>query len=96
MQLIDQKISLHDTDNGLVIERSQYIDPTYLATLRAQRDASMSTREGEFMRVCSVPVALAEKWLAKGFDVYRESAKAIVARLKAENCEAFLTTNKQV
>ena len=41
-------------------------------------------------------VVVVEQWLKQGFDVYKESPKAIIKRLRQENLEAFLTSNKSL
>jgi hypothetical protein len=48
------------------------------------------------MHIASIPVEIVEKWQREGFDFYNESAKKIVAKLKNENLDAFLVTNKAV
>lgn len=96
MQFLDQKATIHENTDGLYIERVQAISQEYIDSLKAQRDESKHRREGEFMRVCSVPVAIVEKWKREGFDMMHEPAKAIVARLQLENLDYFITTDKQV
>lgn len=96
MQFFDQQIKFSENSDGLVIERSQFIDPDYLESLRRQREESLNVREGEFMRVASVPVAIIEKWQREGFDFFNASAREIVAKLRMENLDAFITTKKQV
>jgi hypothetical protein len=51
------------------------------------------------MKVASIPVAVIEKWMREGFDVMRDkniTAKEIVNKLKNENLDAFLTTEKSL
>ena len=50
------------------------------------------------MRVASIPTIVVEKWMREGFNIMtgEHSAAEIVARLKNENLEAFLTTEKSV
>ena len=51
------------------------------------------------MRVPRYPTVVVEKWMREGFDIMsgEHSAAEIVKRLKkAENLEAFLTTEKSV
>jgi hypothetical protein len=86
---------VRDGDN-LVYARSQEIPHEFLDGLRDERLASSHVREREFMKVASLPVSLVELWLAQGFNVYRESPRAIVARLKAHDLGAFLATSKTV
>lgn len=79
------------------IERHQHIDDTYLSALSDDRQASTSaSRSPEAVRVASIPHALVETWARQGFDIYREDARAIVARLRRENLHAFLATDRNV
>jgi hypothetical protein len=48
------------------------------------------------MSVASIPVAVHEQWLKEGFDLMQEPAHKIVARLKQQNLDAFVTTKKKV
>ena len=50
------------------------------------------------MRVASIPVVVVEKWMREGFDIMsgKHTAAEIVKRLKQENLDAFLTTEKSV
>jgi hypothetical protein len=41
-------------------------------------------------------VAVHEQWLKEGFDLMQEPAHKIVARLKQQNLDAFVTTKKKV
>jgi len=79
-----------------VIEQTQYISPSFLDTLRRQRENSLNQKEGEFMSVAEVPVSVYEQWLREGFDMMKEDPKAILMRLKQQDLEAFITTKKQV
>lgn len=92
-----QNVVLQDNDeNNFTIQHSQHIDQSFLDNLRETRENSLSQQEAEYMSVASIPVAVHEQWLREGFDLMTEPAHAIVARLKQENLDAFLTTKKQV
>lgn len=95
-QFIDQQVDFEETSDGLVIEKYQEIPQYFLDSLRRQRDNSKSVREGEYMRVASIPVAVVDRWQADGFDFTNATAAQIVAKLKLENLDGFLTTNKNV
>jgi hypothetical protein len=75
---------------------TQTIDHDFLAGLRDTRTNSANVREGEMHRVASVPVAVVDKWLREGFDIFKETPRAIVARLNAEDLGVFITTSKAV
>ena len=89
----------YDEDfDGVFRRHSQDISQTFLDSLKEQRDNSKNQREGEYMRVASIPTIIVEKWMREGFNIMsgEHSAAEIVKRLKAENLEAFMTTEKSV
>ena len=94
--LTDIKYGFLSTASNFAIQRNQEVTSEHLDTLRDERTASANTRAKEMHRVASVPVAVVEKWLSEGFDIYKESAKAIVARLHAEDLSAFVATSKRL
>ena len=89
----------YDCDVGGVFRKhTQVISDDFLTGLNEQRNASKDQREGEFMRVASIPVVVVEKWMREGFDIMsgKHTAAEIVKRLKQENLDAFLTTENSV
>lgn len=82
--------------DGLFIKKDQYISDDFLTRNRDARFESSHNRAGEYHHMASIPVVVVEKWLKEGFDIYKESAKAIIKRLKQENLDAFLTSNKSI
>ena len=96
MHDVENKI-LHDQDDrNYNIIHEQNITQSFLDSTKAAREDSLNHREGEYMRVAGVPVAVHEQWLREGFDMLKEPAFKIVARLKQENLDAFITTKKKV
>jgi hypothetical protein len=87
-----------DNADGVYRKHTQDISQTFLDSLAEQRNASKGKREGDFMRVASIPTIIVEKWMREGFNIMsgEHSAAEIVKRLKQENLEAFLTTEKNV
>lgn len=85
----------HDADN-ITLQKAQYLSPEFMTGLKHQRENSLGLREGEMMSVAKVPVIVVERWLADGFDIMKEPAHKIVARLKQEHLDGFLTTKKKV
>lgn len=81
--------------DGLFVKKQQYIPDEFFTANKDSRFESKQ-RSGEFHRFASIPVVVVEQWLKEGFDVYKESPKAIVKRLKQQNLEAFLTSNKSI
>lgn len=96
--LIDPKTTLIDDpqEQSLIFKSSQVIPDSYLDSLKAERLDSISTPSGEFHRVASIPVAIADKWAREGFDIMREPITEILKRLRKEELDAFITTNKRV
>ena len=96
MKIYDSNYRIDENSEGLVIERYQEIPKSFLDNLKRKREESKAVREKEYMHIASIPVEVVEKWQREGFDFYNESAKKIVAKLKAENLDAFLVTNKAI
>lgn len=92
---IDHRADLVFQAGEPAIVRAQDIPAWWLDSLKDARIASRQ-RAGETHRVCSVPTALAEKWLREGFDVYREPARAILKRLRDEGFHQFIATEKRI
>lgn len=92
----DIKIDFDENPEGLVIQKTQYIDPAYIDSLKDHRFETNSRPSGEYMRVASIPVIIIEKWQREGFDFWNAPAREIVAKLKMEGLDYFLTTDKQI
>tara|TARA_B110000305_G_C19255522_1_gene546888 strand:+ start:446 stop:766 length:321 start_codon:yes stop_codon:yes gene_type:complete len=83
----------------LTRKHDQYIPQWHLDDLKEQRLNSASKKEGEFMKVASIPTAVIEKWMREGFDIVSDkniTAKQIINKLKNEHLDAFLTTEKSL
>lgn len=96
-----------DTSGQTIIRSQQHITQQFLDDRKRARAASdAQTRIGENMTVCSIPVALLEKWIAEGFnpmacrheddETQMKVLREVQRRLKAEGFEYFLNTNKTV
>ena len=97
------KLITIDTDYGADVggvfrKHTQHISDDFLTRIKEQRNESKNRREGEFMSVAQIPTIVVEQWMRDGFDIFsgEHSAAEIVARLKRENLQAFLTTEKSV
>lgn len=93
---------LHDVEwdigqnaDGLFVKKDQYISDEFLTANREARFESKAPSR-EYHRFASIPVVVVEQWLKEGFDVYKESPKAIIKRLKDQHLDAFLTSNKSL
>lgn len=104
--MTDKKIDLIRPDvdflqqgDNVVRKHTQNITQSFMDGLAEQRKASTSTREGDFMRVASIPTVVIEKWMREGFNVLTDkniTGRDIVKRLKAEGLDGFLTTEKRL
>lgn len=98
-QLINPEITFEDdSDAALVVKKEQHIPQSFLDRLKTARDESSNNRMGDYHRLASIPTVVVEKWMREGFDIYDKNvtAKEIVARLKLEHLDAFLTTTKRI
>jgi hypothetical protein len=95
--LLGTTAEFHCDADGLSLKHAQHIPSSFLSRLAESRGASRAPA-GETHRVASIPVAVVEKWLTEGFDITQQdvTASQIVARLKAENLNAFIATTKNV
>ena len=84
--------------DGLFVKKSQDIPQHLLDDIADHRKESRGKREGNFMKVASIPTVIIEKWMSEGFNIFDQNinGKDIVKRLKAENLDAFLTTDKSI
>ena len=98
VSLVGSTTDFGEDADGLFMKNSQNISTKFVDALKEERNNSMNQREGEFMRVASIPVVVAEAWKRDGFDITDRNTdvKEVIRRLKAENLDAFLTTDKVV
>ena len=82
--------------DGLVRKHTQKITQAFLDDLKDSRNESTSKKEGEFMRAASIPVSVIEQWTREGFDVYEATGKEIIKRLRDQNLDYFLATDKRI
>jgi hypothetical protein len=88
---IDSQADLVPQGDRLVITRHQEIPSEFLAGLAEERTRTRLRPGQEVNRVAAVPAVIVDQWMRQGFDIFRESNKAIVARLKAEHLDHFVT-----
>ena len=96
---INTQWGIEEDDENLVRRHTQEIPQWHLDRLKEERNNSLSQREGDFMRVASIPVVVVEKWMREGFDIMSDrniTGKDILKRLKNENLDAFITTDKSI
>ena len=97
-KLVGVTTDFGENADGLFIKKSQDIPQRLLDDLKDQRNHSTTRRGGEFMKVASIPAVVAEKWLKECFNIldHNVNGKEIVRRLKAENLDGFLATDKEI
>jgi hypothetical protein len=82
--------------DNVVRKHTQEISQAFLDDLKDSRNASKDQREGEYMRAASIPVAVHEQWLREGFDLYQATGPEIIKRLRDQNLDYFLATEKRI
>ena len=82
--------------NSVVRKTDQAIPQGFLSELKRTREDSVRAKAGDYQSVAKVPVAVHEKWKREGFDMFKETPKAILKRLRDENLDAFITTTKRL
>jgi hypothetical protein len=94
-KLIDSDIAFDENTDGLVIQRFQEIPHSFIDKLKEERFQNTQGRvKNEMHRAASIPVAVVEKWQREGYDVFKEPIKKTLAKLKNENLDAFITSDK--
>ena len=83
---------------NLVRTDSQQISQGFLDDLKDKRNQSTNQLEGDFQHVASIPVIFVEKWKKEGFDIMDGSVpfKEIIKKLKEENLDGFMATEKSI
>ena len=94
--LIQNEANFIHEHGQLIQKNTQHISQSYLDDLKDARNDSGSKPTGEMMRVASIPTAVVEKWMREGFNIWEAKGSEIVRKLKNEDLDMFLTTNKRV
>lgn len=93
-EIINPTRNLTEIDGLLNLRTEQFITDDFLNRQREKRLHSKAALKGENVHVASVPTAVVEKWRREGFDILTDpsiTAKDIIARLKKENLDDFLS-----
>tara|TARA_Y100000022_G_C13078525_1_gene296690 strand:+ start:305 stop:610 length:306 start_codon:yes stop_codon:yes gene_type:complete len=96
VNLLDPDVNFIQDNDRVMREHSQKISKAFLDDLKDSRNQTSDVPSGEFLRVASIPTGVVEKWLREGFNVWEASGKEIVKRLKNENLDYFLATDKRI
>lgn len=94
--LIGVNTNYLQTGDDVYRKHTQNISQAFLDDLKESRNSSKDKNEGEFMKVASIPVIVVEKWMREGFNIYEASGQEIVNRLKKENLDYFMATEKSI
>lgn len=92
VRLIDARTEFGHEFGRNFIKTSQEIPQEFLDLCKRLRDESMGKPMGDTHSVCKVPVQVHERWLREGFDMMKAPANEIVARLRKEHLDGFITT----
>jgi len=86
----------HELGRPTAVKGEQEIPGHVFSDLSDLRVRSANRREGDMMKIASIPVVVVDKWAREGFDVFKHSAKEIVAKLKSEDMGYFMATSKNL
>jgi hypothetical protein len=96
VNLIDPDVNFIQDNDRVMREHSQNISKAFLDDLKDTRNQTSNVPSGDFLRVASIPTVVAEKWMREGFNLWEASGSEIVKRLKNENLDYFLATDKRI
>lgn len=98
IDLVGVENDFSEEAGNLVRTDSQQISQGFLDDLKDKRNHSTNQLEGDFQHVASIPVIFVEKWKKEGFDIMDGSVpfKEIIKKLKAENLDGFMATEKNI
>lgn len=92
----ESNFGFDENSEGLILKTSQAIPDSFLKDLREERFESKHRRANDYHRVASIPVVVVDKWIREGYDFHNASVKEILIKLRSENLEAFITTDKAI
>lgn len=94
--LIQNETNFIHEHGELLGKHTQHISQSFLDDLKDARNQSSSKPTGDMMRVASIPTAVVEKWMREGFNIWEAKGSEVVRKLKNEDLDMFLTTDKRV
>jgi hypothetical protein len=95
IDLIDSKYKFEEELDDLFMVSKQEITDEFMDDIKAHRLASKNNRN-DWQKVASIPTVIIDKWMREGFDVFSESPRAIMRRLRANNLDYFIATGKSL
>ena len=96
LDLLGVSTDFLEQGKDLVRKHTQHISQAFLDDLKDSRNASTKSKSGEFMRAASIPVAVIEQWTREGFNIFEATGKEIIKRLRDQNLDYFLATEKRI
>lgn len=95
-KLIAADFNVSENTEGTIIEQYQEIPQWWVDQLKEHRADTKHAPSGEYHRAASIPQVVVDKWLAEGYDVFKEPVSKSLAKLRAEGLDYFITTEKQI
>jgi len=74
----------------------QVIPMAFTDEIKSYRDEVSAGSCPNYHKVASIPAIFVTKFMKEGFNVYKESPRAVIAYLKRHGLEDFIATNKRV
>jgi hypothetical protein len=101
IELLDAttRLQFDRSDDKTLLRRiTQDVPSSFLDRLRDKRLASNNAPMGDLHHVASIPVAIVEKWITEGFNIYDKNVTIpeIMRRLQSESMEHLKATSKAI
>lgn len=95
-KLIASDFNVGENADGTFIEQYQEIPQWWIDNIQAAKVDTKHSRAGEYHRAASIPQVVVDKWLSEGYDVFKEPVAKTLAKLRSENLDYFITTEKNL
>lgn len=94
--VLDADTKLRIEDGNVVRRLQQEITSSFIDDLRDARHESLNTPAGNYHRVAAIPVAIVEKWMQEGFNIFDKnvSIPEVLRRLHGDDMQNFIATSK--
>lgn len=91
-KLVDVRTEVGET----LIKSTQLIPQSFMDNIKSIRDNSISTPTGDLHHVARIPTITIDKWYSEGFDYMKEPIQDVLERLRKENLDGFIATNRRI
>jgi hypothetical protein len=95
-KLIASDFNVGENADGTFIEQYQEIPQWWIDNIQTAKADTKHSRAGEYHRAASIPQVVVDKWLSEGYDVFKEPVAKTLAKLRSENLDYFITTEKNL